>query len=54
MRELADTIEQLGDNVAALDLRPGDQARARLDEIFPGYRTGGLRLVKRPLAAAAS
>jgi aryl-alcohol dehydrogenase-like predicted oxidoreductase len=34
-----DTTEQLDDTVAALDVRLDDQARARLDDIFPGYRT---------------
>jgi NDP-hexose C3-ketoreductase / dTDP-4-oxo-2-deoxy-alpha-D-pentos-2-ene 2,3-reductase len=33
------TIEQLDGTVAALDLHLDDQARTRLDEIFPGYRT---------------
>ncbi len=34
-----DTIEQLDDTVAALDLRLEQQTLARLDDIFPGYRT---------------
>jgi len=33
------TIEQLDDTVAALDLHLDDPAVARLDGIFPGYRT---------------
>jgi aryl-alcohol dehydrogenase-like predicted oxidoreductase len=33
------TIEQLDDTVAALGLHLHDQARTRLDETFPGYRT---------------
>jgi aryl-alcohol dehydrogenase-like predicted oxidoreductase len=33
------TIKQLDDTVAALDLHLDDQTRTRLDEIFPGYRT---------------
>ena len=34
-----DTIEQLDDTVAALDLRLDAQSLTRLDGIFPGYRT---------------
>jgi aryl-alcohol dehydrogenase-like predicted oxidoreductase len=34
-----DTIEQLDDTVAALDMHLDGQVLSRLDEIFPGYRT---------------